>query len=113
MLEEFAASKQPFFIYLGYAEAHVPLFATPEFQNVSLRGHYGDAVEQMDSSIGASIPTPYVILAPLSCSRACLALPCCAFLVVLSLQAPSWTRFARLAWMKTHTSCSRQVRGGS
>ena len=38
--------------YVGYEEAHVPLFASPEFQGISRRGAYGDTVTQMDASIG-------------------------------------------------------------
>jgi hypothetical protein len=38
--------------HVAYEEPHIPLFAAPAFQNVSRRGHYGDAVQQMDSSVG-------------------------------------------------------------
>lgn len=44
---------QPFFLHVAYEECHVPLFAATAFQNRSRRGHYGDALEQMDASIGA------------------------------------------------------------
>jgi arylsulfatase A-like enzyme len=42
----------PFFLLMAYDEVHVPLFASPEFLNKSLRGFYGDAVMEMDNSIG-------------------------------------------------------------
>jgi hypothetical protein len=38
--------------HVAYEEPHIPLFAAPAFQNVSRRGHYGDAVQQMDNSVG-------------------------------------------------------------
>jgi hypothetical protein len=42
----------PLHRHVAYEEPHIPLFAAPAFQNVSRRGHYGDAVQQMDSSVG-------------------------------------------------------------
>lgn len=45
-------NNQPFFLLMSYDEVHVPLFASPKFQNTSLRGLYGDALEEMDASIG-------------------------------------------------------------
>ena len=44
--------RNPFFLELAYDEAHVPLFASAEFRNTSLRGFYGDAMQEMDASIG-------------------------------------------------------------
>lgn len=76
LLDELSTSEKPFFMYVstgntnvelvrpcphthalrrryvGYEEAHVPLFASPEFQGISRRGAYGDTVTQMDASIG-------------------------------------------------------------
>ncbi len=42
---------QPFFLYMAYDEVHVPLFASPKFQNTSLRGLFGDAVAEMDNRL--------------------------------------------------------------
>lgn len=55
LLDEYAASGEPFLHYIGYAESHVPLFAAPEFQGISRRGPYGDTTTQMDASIGQII----------------------------------------------------------
>ena len=45
-------SKQPFFLYLAHTFPHVPLFASKDFRGKSLRGLYGDAVEELDWSVG-------------------------------------------------------------
>jgi len=42
----------PFFLYLAYNMPHVPLFASPDFAGRSARGKYGDAVEELDWSVG-------------------------------------------------------------
>ncbi len=44
--------KNPFFIYLAHAMPHVPLFRSKEFENKSLRGRYGDVIEELDWSVG-------------------------------------------------------------
>jgi arylsulfatase A-like enzyme len=43
---------QPFFIYLAHSMPHVPLFRSSEFENISLRGIYGDVIEEIDWSMG-------------------------------------------------------------
>jgi len=43
---------KPFFVYLAYNLPHVPLFASKDFEGKSLRGIYGDAVEEIDHSVG-------------------------------------------------------------
>lgn len=48
---------RPFFIYLAHTMPHVPLFASPEFQNKSRRGLYGDTVEEIDASVGDILNT--------------------------------------------------------
>lgn len=50
-------SKQPFFIYLAHNLPHVPLFRSPEFADRSLRGLYGDVVEEIDWSVGKILET--------------------------------------------------------
>lgn len=43
--------ENPFFIYLAHSMPHVPLFRSKEFENKSLRGIYGDVIEELDWSI--------------------------------------------------------------
>ena len=43
---------RPFFIYFAHTFPHVPLYASPEFKGRSPRGIYGDAVEEIDWSVG-------------------------------------------------------------
>lgn len=43
---------RPFFLYLAHTMAHVPLFASAGFAGKSPRGLYGDAVEELDWSVG-------------------------------------------------------------
>ena len=42
----------PFFIYLAHTMPHVPLGASEDFRGKSERGLYGDAVEELDWSVG-------------------------------------------------------------
>lgn len=44
--------KKPFFLYFAHTFPHVPLFASGRFRGKSKRGLYGDAVEEMDWSVG-------------------------------------------------------------
>jgi arylsulfatase A len=43
---------QPFLLYLAYTSAHIPLHASKAFSGKSLRGLFGDAVEEIDWSVG-------------------------------------------------------------
>ncbi len=43
---------QPFFLYLAHSMPHVPLFASEEFRDKSLRGPYGDVIEEIDHGLG-------------------------------------------------------------
>ena len=43
---------QPFFISLAHTLPHVPLFVSKPFEDVSLRGLYGDVIEEIDASTG-------------------------------------------------------------
>ncbi len=45
-------SKSPFFIYLAHPMPHVPIFASDEFLGRSVRGLYGDVIEELDYNIG-------------------------------------------------------------
>ncbi len=43
---------KPFFLYFAHTFPHVPLFASKDFEGKSIRGRYGDAVEELDWSVG-------------------------------------------------------------
>ncbi len=45
----------PFFIYMAQSMPHVPLFPSKEFEGKSLRGTYGDVIEEIDWSVGQVI----------------------------------------------------------
>jgi len=51
-LRKAAAAKQPFFLYLAHTMPHVPLFASERFRGKSRGGPFGDAVEELDWSVG-------------------------------------------------------------
>ncbi len=44
--------RKPFFLYFAHTYPHVPLFRSKEFENKSLRGLYGDVVQEIDWSVG-------------------------------------------------------------
>lgn len=48
---------KPFFLYLAHTMPHVPLFASPQFKGKSARGLYGDAIEEIDWSMGKILKT--------------------------------------------------------
>lgn len=48
---------RPFFIYLAHSMAHVPLFVSEAFSGRSLRGLYGDVMEEIDWSVGTILST--------------------------------------------------------
>ncbi|XP_008579174.1 PREDICTED: steryl-sulfatase [Galeopterus variegatus] len=45
-------TERPFLLFLSYLHVHTALFASKEFTSKSQHGTYGDAVEEMDWSIG-------------------------------------------------------------
>ena len=52
-VEFIAANKaNPFFLYVPHVMPHVPIAASKDFQGKSSRGLYGDAVEEVDWSVG-------------------------------------------------------------
>ncbi|MFQ5799591.1 MAG: sulfatase, partial [Bacteroidota bacterium] len=51
------AGKKPFFLYLAHTMPHVPLFVSEKFRGKSLRGLYGDVVEELDWSCGEILKT--------------------------------------------------------
>ncbi len=48
-----AANGAPFFLYLAHTFPHQPLYASERFKGKSAAGIYGDAVEELDWSVGA------------------------------------------------------------
>jgi len=48
---------KPFFLYLAHTMVHVPLFVSKDFQDKSIRGLYGDAVEEIDWGVGQILKT--------------------------------------------------------
>jgi arylsulfatase A-like enzyme len=49
--------KRPFFLYLAYTMPHVPLYVSEQFEGTSLRGLYGDTIEEIDWSCGQILKT--------------------------------------------------------
>ncbi len=52
-----ANKDKPFFLYLAHNLPHVPLFRSKEFAGTSLRGLYGDVVEEIDAGVGRILRT--------------------------------------------------------
>jgi arylsulfatase A-like enzyme len=48
---------EPFFVYLPHTMPHIPLFASSQFAGQSDAGLYGDAIEEMDWSVGQILDT--------------------------------------------------------
>lgn len=46
------AGRTPFLLVMSYLQVHTALFASPDFAGKSQHGIYGDAVEEMDGSVG-------------------------------------------------------------
>lgn len=46
---------RPFFLYIPHTFPHIPLAASPEFQGRSGHGAYGDAIQELDWSVGQVI----------------------------------------------------------
>jgi arylsulfatase A len=51
-IEKSIFKRKPFFIFLSHSMVHVPLFRSPEFENRSDVGLYGDVLEEIDWSVG-------------------------------------------------------------
>ena len=52
-----AHQDQPFFVYLPHSMPHIPLFASESFRGKSIRGLYGDVIEEIDWSVGQVLDT--------------------------------------------------------
>lgn len=51
-IEQQKSATKPFFLYLPYTAAHIPLHPHPRFVGSSQRGLYGDVVQELDDSVG-------------------------------------------------------------
>jgi len=51
-INENSDSEEPFFFYLAYNMAHLPIFTTDEFRGTSDAGLYGDVMSDLDWSVG-------------------------------------------------------------
>ncbi len=49
--------RKPFFLYLSHTMPHIPLMASEKFKGISQHGPYGDAIEEIDHSVGLIIKT--------------------------------------------------------
>ena len=52
LINEFADSEKPFFLYLAHNMPHVPIFASEQFRGKSKNGVYGDVIAELDWSVG-------------------------------------------------------------
>ncbi len=52
-----SSSTQPFFLYMAFSYPHIPIDASPRFKGKSPNGVYGDAVEEIDWSVGQVLST--------------------------------------------------------
>ncbi len=52
-----ANKDRPFFLYLAHAMPHFPVHASAAFQDTSVAGRYGDAVQEIDWSVGQILKT--------------------------------------------------------
>lgn len=52
-----AHKDKPFFVYLPHTMPHIPLYASSGFEGKSEAGLYGDAIEEMDWSVGQIFDT--------------------------------------------------------
>lgn len=52
-----SSRRKPFFLYFAHTFPHVPLEASDSFKDSSLRGLYGDVVEELDWSVGQILET--------------------------------------------------------
>lgn len=47
----------PFFLYVAHPMPHIPVYSSDDFQGKSVRGRYGDAIEELDWSTGLILQT--------------------------------------------------------
>lgn len=56
-IEKQAHDEDPFFLYVAYSYPHIPIAASPRFKGKSGHGIYGDAVMEIDWSVGEILKT--------------------------------------------------------
>jgi arylsulfatase A-like enzyme len=49
--------EKPFFLYLAHSMPHIPLFVSEQFRGNSIRGLFGDVIEEIDWSVGQVLDT--------------------------------------------------------
>lgn len=59
-------AKTPFLLVMSYLQVHTALFASKDFAGKSQHGIYGDAVEEMDWSVGMCV---FIFNMYLKCGR--------------------------------------------
>jgi len=52
-----ANQDRPFFLYLAHSLPHIPLFASEQFRGKSIRGLYGDVLQEIDWGVGRILQT--------------------------------------------------------
>lgn len=52
LIQSYAQSDKPFFLYLPHTAVHFPLYPGKDFQGKSKHGLFGDWVEELDASVG-------------------------------------------------------------
>jgi arylsulfatase len=56
-IKKSVGERRPFFLYYASTFPHIPLYASERFAGKSLRGAYGDTVEELDWSVGELLRT--------------------------------------------------------
>ncbi|XP_068131966.1 arylsulfatase A [Hyperolius riggenbachi] len=56
-IEEAVSEKRPFFLYYASHHTHYPQFASSRYAGRSIRGKYGDALLEMDGTVGELLQT--------------------------------------------------------
>ncbi|XP_065912186.1 arylsulfatase A-like [Dysidea avara] len=51
-IHQMAAKKKPFFLYMAFQHTHHPQFSSKMFTNSSIRGTFGDSLNEMDWQVG-------------------------------------------------------------
>ncbi len=51
-ITESTTQQKPFFLFLNHSMPHTPLFTSPDFAGASVRGLYGDVIQEIDFNVG-------------------------------------------------------------
>ena len=63
-----AQAGRPFFLYVGFAHVHVPLFCAAGRANSTGRGPFADALAELDDTVGSILHPAPCIMHPASCT---------------------------------------------